>query len=170
MLHIRADTPACTQWPVSASVRISQLKPCRWLRARSGTPSHHRTAFPEFKKKKKGRTAAHFSILSKNRRRPLSHGRNFPETYSGLCSTTVQRRRAHMGRVDKKFIAKGMRQCATVAASHPSEGSLVSMVATPWQQSANDDERSLCEGFTRSLQGCCYTHTEGGRQGESKEG
>lgn len=44
---------------------------------------------------------------------------------------------------------------------HLSEGTVVSMAATSWQQCANDDERSLHVGFSRSLQSC-YTLRVGG--------
>lgn len=50
---------------------------------------------------------------------------------------------------------------------HLSEGTVVSMAATSWQQCANDDERSLHDGFSRSLQSCYTEREEGGGQRES---
>lgn len=45
---------------------------------------------------------------------------------------------------------------------HLSGGTVVSMAATSWQQCANDDEGSLHDGFSRSLQSCCTQREKGG--------
>ena len=83
--------------------------------------------------------------------------REFPKPPQPVLYFTAEK---HIWGADKKIIVKGM----TVCHCHCfclSVGLVVSMEATSWQQRANDDERSLHDGFSRSLQSC-YTQRETG--------